>query len=159
MKILGIDPGLQTIGFGIIEENGFLWECVDFGVIETSSKAFFSQRLLQISQDLHELLQEYQPNIIAIEELFFAKNVKTAMSVAHARGVILEKCAEYGCKIFEYKPMEIKMAMTGYGGAEKMQMQKMVASILRLESIPKPDDAADALATALCCAYEQKRNK
>lgn len=156
MIILGIDPGTATTGFGVIQVDHSEAKLMDYGCIETPKDKPLAERLTQISKDLEELIRLWVPDSIAIEELFFSKNVKTAMHVAHARGAIMQKLASEGFEIYEYKPQQIKEAVCGYGKAEKWQVQKMVQMILNMKEIPKPDDAADALACALCHAQHLK---
>lgn len=151
VRILGIDPGFGRVGFGIIEGNKDLWKPVVYGCIETDPKKSLVERLVDISEELNRIIKKYQPHISAVEELFFAKNVTTAMSVGQARGVILLSLCQAGLPIYEYTPMEVKQAVTGHGGADKQQVQRMVQMLLQLKTIPKPDDAADALAIALTC--------
>jgi crossover junction endodeoxyribonuclease RuvC len=153
MKILGIDPGTATVGFGVVEKRGDSWRSVAYGCILTSKEKELAQRLGEIAKDLSLIVEKYSPGVLAVEKLFFCKNVKTALDVGHARGVILEKGQENSLEIFEYTPLQIKQALTGYGRADKRQVQQMVARILKLKEIPKPDDAADALAVALCCGH------
>lgn len=156
MIILGLDPGTATTGFGVIKfENGEP-QLLDYGVISTSKSDTLATRLQQISKDLSEIIQLWKPNHIAIEELFFSKNVKTAMHVAHARGAMMQNLSQNGYQIHEYKPQHIKEAVCGYGRAEKKQMQKMVSLILKMDHIPRPDDAADALGVAICHAAHVK---
>ncbi len=150
MIILGLDPGTATTGFGVIRLEGDEPELLDYGCIETAKHFPLAERLHQISTDLEEILQHWKPDTVAIEELFFSKNVKTAMHVAHARGAMMQKLSDHGHQIHEYKPQQIKEAVCGYGKAEKYQVQKMVQMILKMSDIPRPDDAADALAVALC---------
>jgi crossover junction endodeoxyribonuclease RuvC len=153
MRILGIDPGLATIGFGIIELHpGHKQQTLDFGHIQTSPKFSTAERLNQIALDLEEICNKWNPMACAVEELFFGKNVTTGIKVAQARGVILQTLSRKGYPIFEYNPLQIKVAITSDGRATKTQIQKMVQMILGLSSIPKPDDAADALAIAICHA-------
>lgn len=156
MVILGIDPGSATTGFGVIQVERNEAQLLDYGCIETPKEEPLAQRLNQISSDLEELIDMWKPDTIAIEELFFSKNVKTAMHVAHARGAIMQKLSQEGYEIYEYKPQQIKEAVSGYGKAEKWQVQKMVKIILKMKELPRPDDAADALATALCHAQHIK---
>lgn len=156
MRILGIDPGTATTGFGVIDADKEIIKLVDFGCIKTKPKIEASIRLDQIAQDLKMIIHELAPEVLAIEKLFFAKNVKTAIAVAEARGVILQNACHFGLTTFEYSPTEVKTAITGNGQADKLQMQKMLRMILRLPSEPKPDDAADALAVALCHAQNLK---
>lgn len=153
MRILGIDPGFGRVGFGVIEQvNGNDWKAVAFGVIETSPKKKFVDRLLEVRGELVELVKKYQPARVAVEELFFFKNVKTAIEVGQARGVILLTAVESGLAVDEFTPLQVKQSMTGYGRAEKGQMQKIVATILGIKEKIKSDDAADALAVALTAA-------
>lgn len=150
MIILGIDPGIATIGYGLIESVNGKNAVIDYGVISSPKSESLPVRLSIVEDSLKKLIEQYKPDEIAVEELFFAKNVKTALNVAHARGVIL-LCANRECgKLFEYTPLQIKQGLTGYGRADKNQIQQMVKILLNLKSIPKPDDAADALAVALC---------
>ncbi|MCX5776493.1 MAG: crossover junction endodeoxyribonuclease RuvC [Candidatus Firestonebacteria bacterium] len=151
MKILGIDPGIATTGYGLIENKGSNLCLVDYGCIITAPKIPVAERLNKIFNELSRLIKKQKPDEVAIEELFFAKNVKTAMMVSQARGVIVLSCMRSGMKtINEYTPLEVKMALVGYGRAEKHQVQKMVTTLLSLKEMPKPDDAADALAIAVC---------
>jgi crossover junction endodeoxyribonuclease RuvC len=154
MRILGIDPGFGTIGFGVIELIETDWEMIDFGAITTSPNEEFSRRLLQIYDDVTTLIEEFKPNAFAIEELFFVQNVSTGMQVSEARGVLMLAASQAGLPIYEYAPNEIKMSITGYGQADKSQMQKMMQTLLNLNQKPRPDDAADALAVALTCGFE-----
>ena len=151
MIFLGIDPGTAITGYGLVRENkdGNL-EAVDYGVITTGSKLPLEERLLKIYTELEELILLHKPSSGAVEKVFFSTNAKTAMSVGHARGVILLVLAKNGVPIVDYSPMDVKQAVVGYGIAEKMQVQQMVKAILNLDDIPKPDDAADALAVAIC---------
>ncbi|MBI2453486.1 crossover junction endodeoxyribonuclease RuvC [Candidatus Peregrinibacteria bacterium] len=150
MRILGIDPGTEIIGFGIIDYDKGNTKIIDFGCIRTHRNIGSAQRLHQIAQDLKTLIQRWNPKILAIEKIFFSKNIKTAMAVSQSRGVILEKAIEYNLKIYEYAPTEIKLSITGEGRADKKQIQKMIKILLSLESEPASDDAADGLAVALC---------
>lgn len=153
MIILGLDPGTATTGFGVIkcaETGNDHPELIDYGCIETPKNTPLSTRLAEITKDLEDIINHWKPDQVAIEELFFSKNVKTAMHVAHARGAMIQKLAEKGYDVHEYKPNKIKEAVSGYGRAEKKQIQKMVQLILNMEEIPRPDDAADALAVAIC---------
>lgn len=149
---MGIDPGYGITGFGIIEVNGSQLRCLDYGVIRTSVGEDFSQRLKYLYKDLQTLLKKYNPDIVAVEELFFFKNVKTAIKVSHARGVILLTAIQAGKEIVEFTPLQVKQAISCYGRAEKLQVQKMVRTFLNLKELPKPDDAADALAIAICAS-------
>jgi len=147
---LGIDPGLATLGFGLIEEKDNRLLCREYGIISTASNEEMPERLLNLYNKTNELIVHYKPSNVAMEQLFFSKNVKTAFQVGQARGVIILAAAQNGLEVFEYSPLEIKKAITGYGQADKKQMQSLVKSILQLKEIPKPDDAADALAVAIC---------
>lgn len=157
MIILGLDPGLGTMGFGVIQKDA-RGNCkpVDYGVIKTPQNENLAVRLCVLEEDLNAVFDKYSPEEVAVEELFFSKNITTGISVAHARGVMLLTCAKRCGRIFEYTPNQIKQAITGYGGADKVQMQKCVTSLLKLQKIPRPDDAADALAVALCHAYTSR---
>lgn len=151
MRILGIDPGTGILGFGVIESSGFgKAKLVDAGVIRTPAKQEDSLRLLTIYDELTEIIKVNKPDVMAVEKLFFAQNVTTAMTVSQARGVVLLCGVKAGLELFEYTPLQIKQALTGYGRADKKQIQEMVKVILGLKEVPKPDDCADALATAIC---------
>ena len=151
MRILGIDPGTGILGFGIIDTlaNGKT-RLVDGGVIRTPVKQADSDRLQTIYDELHEIITEHKPDTMSVEKLFFSQNVTTAMSVSQARGVVLLCGKQHGLELFEYTPQQIKQALTGYGKADKQQIQEMVRIVLGLNEVPKPDDAADALAAAIC---------
>jgi crossover junction endodeoxyribonuclease RuvC len=153
MRILGIDPGTAITGFGVIDASGGTYRFVDAGVITTTSTTPMPERLAQLYSDLTALVAEFKPDTAAIELLFFGTNVTTAISVGQARGVALLVLQQAGLPIAEYNPMQIKLAIAGYGGAKKPQMQEMVKMLLKLPVIPKPDDAADALAIALTHAH------
>lgn len=159
MIILGIDPGTATTGFGVIEIRKGKPHFLDYGCIETAKNLPLAKRLNTIITDLEEIIDHWKPHEIAIEELFFSKNVKTAMNVAHARGAILQELCNQGYEIHEYTPGTIKEAVCGYGKAEKSQVQKMVQMILEMDEIPRPDDAADALAVAICHSNHRKLKK
>lgn len=150
MLILGIDPGLAIVGYSLVEKKGNKYNVYDYGVIRTAANKKDSERLHEIYKKLTKLIKLYNPDEMAVEELFFNKNVKTAIKVGQARGVILLTGAESKLKIAEYTPLQIKQAVVGYGRAKKMQVQQMVKALLNLNKIPKPDDAADALAVAIC---------
>ncbi len=150
MRILGIDPGTATTGYGIIDKNGNKLLPLKYGCIYTESSWPLTRRLDKIYSDLIELIEEYKPDHMAVEELFFNTNAKTAISVGHARGVILLAGQRRDLIVEGYTPLQVKQAIAGYGRADKAQVQKMVKTILSLETIPKPDDAADALAIAIC---------
>jgi crossover junction endodeoxyribonuclease RuvC len=151
MLVIGVDPGTAITGYGLVrdDEHGKL-VAVDFGVITTLSNLPMPERLLQLYQRLRELLSRFHPESGAVEKLFLQRNVRTAISVGQGRGIALLALAEAGISVAEYTPLEIKQAVTGYGGAEKMQVQQMVKYLLGLSEIPRPDDAADALAVAIC---------
>lgn len=149
MRILGIDPGTGILGFGVIEVIKGKAQLVDAGVIRTPAKEDDAIRLQTIFDELTEIIKETQPTEMSVEKLFFAQNVTTAMTVAQARGVVLLCGKQAGLNIYEYTPLQIKQALTGYGRAEKAQIQEMVKIILKLKETPKPDDAADALAAAI----------
>lgn len=150
ITILGIDPGTATTGWGVIRENKGNCEVVAFGAIETSKHKDNVSRLKEIARDLETLIGTYKPDEVGIEDLFFCNNVTTAIKVAQARGVMLLICARAKLPIGEYTPLQVKQALTGYGKADKFQVQHMVKEFLKLRKIPKPDDAADALAVAIC---------
>lgn len=150
MKILGIDPGYNIIGYGVIEAQGSNVKVLDYGVITTPKNMSISSRLQTIYQATCELMDTFTPDEVAFEELFFNTNNTTAIPVAEARGVLIVACKQYLDRLYEYTPLQIKQALTGNGRAEKKQVQFMVKNILGLNAIPKPDDAADALAVALC---------
>ena len=150
MIILGIDPGLATIGFGVIEKTGGDIKVIDYGIISTPKDLTLPDRLKMIEEGVVSLFSTYKPEVVAIEELFFNNNARTAIAVAEARGVILLTCRKLAKELYEYTPLQIKQGLTGYGRADKRQMQEMVKNLLKLKSIPRPDDAADALAVALC---------
>jgi crossover junction endodeoxyribonuclease RuvC len=156
MLILGIDPGTATTGYGLITEKRDRLAFVDHGVISTSCKDTSQARLRKIYSDLKKLILDYKPNAIAIEKLYFGKNTKTAIAVGQARGIALLAAAERKIVVAEYTPLQVKMAVTGYGGADKKQVQQMVKTLLRLSDLPKPDDAADALAIAICHLHSYK---
>ncbi|MFA5449788.1 MAG: crossover junction endodeoxyribonuclease RuvC [Clostridia bacterium] len=149
MVILGIDPGYATLGYGIISSDGRRHKALAYGVLETPKTDRFPQRLCSLAKGIEELIEKYQPDAVAVEELFFHTNQKTGILVAEARGVVLYIAENSNAKLFEYTPLQIKQAITGYGRAAKAQIQEMVRVFLALPAIPKPDDAADALAVAL----------
>ena len=156
MIIFGLDPGTATTGFGVINYSYDNLTLLDYGCITTEKNTPLADRLNRISMDLEELLKHWKPDSVAIEELFFSKNVKTAMHVAHARGAMIQKLSGSGYQINEYKPQAIKESVCGYGRADKKMVQKMVKIILCMDHIPKPDDAADALGVAICHANSLK---
>lgn len=156
MRILGIDPGTGILGFGVIDVEKNSMTLVDAGVIKTPVHQADSDRLETIFNELSEIINECKPTVMAVEKLFFAQNVTTVMSVSQARGVVLLLGKQHKMELHEYTPQQIKQALTGYGKAEKAQIQEMVRTILKLKSIPKPDDAADALAAAICCSMNMR---
>lgn len=148
--ILGIDPGIADTGYGIIRVDGSRLECVDYGSIKTRAGSELSRRLEILNSCLSELISRHEPKLIAVEQLFFCKNVKTALVVGHARGVVLLTARQHKLPLVEFTPLQVKQAVSAYGKADKQQVQKMVKMLLNLDEIPTPDDAADALATAIC---------
>ena len=153
MIILGIDPGIARMGWGAVEEvRGGKPHAIAYGCFETKKETVHAERLRAVHDELTRLIKKYSPEKIAVEKLFFSKNVKTALTVGEARGVIMLTCAEARISVIEISPKEVKQALTGYGQADKKQMQKMIQLILMLKEMPKPDDAADALAIALAGA-------
>ena len=150
MVILGIDPGVATIGFGLIRAERGKNTLLQYGVITTPPGIPLSERLLQISNDMERLIETFRPDEMAVEELFFSKNITTGIAVAHGRGVILLAAEKLGIPVFEYTPMQVKQSVVGYGKAEKTQVMLMTQRLLNMKDIPKPDDAADALAIAIC---------
>lgn len=152
MRILGIDPGVAIVGFGVLDCVGAVQKMVQYGAINTPAGMPLAARLTLIESDLTELIQQFQPDEMAIEELFFSKNITTGIAVAHARGVILCTAEKLQLPIYEYTPMQVKQAVVGYGLAEKKQVMDMTRRLLKLKAIPRPDDAADALAIAICHA-------
>ena len=152
MIILGIDPGIAIVGYGVIGYNGFSMKLIDYGAIYTPAKMWVPERLDILFESMGKLMERFTPDEVAFEELFFYNNAKTAIDVAQARGVCVMAAYRQNRKIFEYTPLQVKQAVTGYGRAEKRQVQLMVKTILNLPDIPKPDDAADAVAVAICHA-------
>ena len=157
MIILGIDPGLATLGYGVLEKNarGEV-RALDYGVVCTPKDERLPTRLAILEEGICRLLDKCNPDEVAVEELFFSKNVTTGIAVAHARGVALLTCVKRCGRLFEYTPMQIKQALAGYGKAEKKQIQLVTANLLHLKGVPRPDDAADALAVALCHSYTSR---
>lgn len=153
MKILGIDPGLATIGFAVLEENRIL----DYGIFTTASGHPLPDRLVQIGDDIHTLLSKWKPDYACIEKLFFVQNVTNGMAVAHSRGVLLEALAREGIPIGEISPKDVKLAVCGYGNAEKQQVQRALMQIFHFSNIPRPDDAADAIAIAYAGHFLRKK--
>ncbi len=156
MRIIGIDPGTATTGFAIIETNKSTLQILNYGCIKTSSKLQENIRLKQIAEDLEFLIKKWKPEKASVEKLFFKKNIKTAISVAQARGVIIQKLTENNIEFYEYSPSEIKSSICGFGNADKKMVQQMLKIMLKLKQEPKPDDAADAIATAICLANSIK---
>lgn len=150
MVILGVDPGIAIVGYGVVEYIGNKYNVIDYGAIVTPSDQLFPDRLKDVYDQLTDIIIRYKPDDLAIEELFFNKNVKTALKVGHARGVEILAAVNHNLEIYEYTPLQIKQAVVGYGRAEKRQVQEMVKILLNLDKIPKPDDVADALAIAIC---------
>ena len=150
MVILGIDPGVATIGFGVVHAERGKNTLLQYGVITTPAGIPLSQRLVQISEDMEQLIRQFKPDEMAVEELFFSKNITTGIAVAHGRGVILLAAEKLGVPVFEYTPMQVKQAVVGYGAAQKRQVMLMTQRLLGMKEVPKPDDAADALAIAIC---------
>ncbi len=153
MIILGIDPGLAILGYGIILYEGNSFKVIGYGSITTPSTMSMPMRLKKIYDELDSIVDKYNPDVMAIEEIFFNVNVKTALLIGHARGVTILAAANNGKDIFEYTPLQVKQGVAGYGRADKTQVQKMVKILLNLPEIPKPDDVADALAVAICHAH------
>ena len=152
MRILGIDPGIAIVGFGLIESDRGNMRMLQYAAVTTEAGLPLATRLVQIEDDMRALIRQLQPDEIAIEELFFSKNITTGIAVAHGRGVVLCTAERLGIPIFEYTPMQVKQAVVGYGLAEKRQVMDMTRRLLKLKAVPKPDDAADALAIAICHA-------
>lgn len=150
MRIIGIDPGIAITGYALVEESGSDFRCIASGCIRTGKDLPSETRLRMIHEQLLDLISEYKPNALAVEKIFFSKNVRTAFQVGEARGVIILTAALKDLQLFEYTPLQVKQAVAGYGKAEKVQVQKMVQMLLKLSSIPKVDDEADAMAVALC---------
>ena len=150
MRILGIDPGVATIGFGLVEADRAQVHMVTYGAITTPAGLPLSRRLYQIDRDMEELIGKLRPDVMAVEELFFNTNITTGIAVAHGRGVILCAAERCGVPLYEYTPGQVKLAVTGYGKAEKRQVMDMTRRLLHLKAVPRPDDAADALALTLC---------
>ncbi len=152
MIILGIDPGIAIVGYGVIEYDGFHMKLIDYGAVYTPAKMKLPERLDILFEGIVKLMERFQPDEVAFEELFFHNNAKTAIDVAQARGVCLMAAYRINRRLYEYTPLQVKQAVTGYGRAEKRQIQQMVKVSLNLQDIPKPDDAADAVAVAICHA-------
>jgi crossover junction endodeoxyribonuclease RuvC len=159
MRILGIDPGIGRCGWAVIQENGSSFKAISYGCIETSSKKEVGQRLEEIYSEITKIINKYSPKYLSIEELFFNNNAKTAFVVGQARGVIILAASVNKLEISIFTPLQVKIALTGYGRAEKSQIGKMVKTIFNLKEIPKPDDTTDALAVALTGAFSAKASK
>ena len=157
MIVLGIDPGTAATGYGLVEREGGKLRLVDYGCLETLPTQELPARLLEIHRAVTELIVTHKPAQLGVERLFFNRNVMTAFAVGQARGVVLLAAAEHGLPVFEYGPHEVKIAVTGYGRADKKQVQRMVQVVLGMPALPKPDDAADALAVAICVAHAHHR--
>ena len=151
MIVMGIDPGYAITGYGIVEKIGNNFKLIDYGAVTTDAGVDFPKRLDILYSGLTDIINKYNPEVVGMEELFFNKNIKTAIAVGQGRGVAVLAVQRAGKPLYEYTPLQVKQAVVGYGRAEKMQVQKMVQIMLKLKSIPKPDDAADALAVAICC--------
>jgi crossover junction endodeoxyribonuclease RuvC len=156
MIVLGIDPGTAATGYGVVERRGSHLRAIDYGCIVTEHTISLAERLLQIHGVVSELVETHQPSLVAVERLFFNRNVQTAFAVGQARGAVLLTAAQHGLPVFEFTPNEVKMAVTGYGRAPKDQVQRMVQIVLGMTELPRPDDAADALAIAICLAHSQR---
>ncbi|PID58593.1 crossover junction endodeoxyribonuclease RuvC [candidate division KSB3 bacterium] len=156
MRVCGIDPGSLKSGFGIIDRHEATLIAIAYGVIRTDPKTPLAQRLLTISTRLQELIQTYQPDEFAVEDVFVAKNAKSSLTLGQARGAVLLTAAQAGLNVAEYTPLEVKQSVVGYGRADKSQVQQMVKVLLSLQEIPQPDDAADALAVAICHHHSMK---
>lgn len=156
MLVLGIDPGTATTGFGLVESRGSRLRVIDYGIISTPAGMDMPERLCLIHQGLSQIISQYQPQTAAVEQIFYYHNAKTVITVAQSRGVILYTAASAGIEVCEYTPLQVKQSVVGYGQADKRQVQLMVQRILSLKEIPKPDDAADALAIAICHLHAQR---
>ena len=159
LRILGLDPGYAILGWGVIDYRASLHRLVAFGTIETGKELLLPMRLKEIYLKINEIIEEFIPDVCSIEELFWGSNQKTAIKVGEARGAAIVACAQAGLEVYEYTPLQIKQALTGYGRADKNQMQEMVRQILGLERSPRPDDAADAVAAAICHANSSEYYK
>lgn len=154
MRILGIDPGYALMGWSIVDYNKSKFSLIEFGCIDTPAGMPMPKRLAQIYEEINRVIEQYEPSVASIEELYFQNNAKTAIQVGQARGIAILSCYNHGLEINEYTPLQIKQSVSGYGNADKKQVQEMVKIILHLDKIPKPDDAADAVAAAICCGNE-----
>jgi crossover junction endodeoxyribonuclease RuvC len=158
LRILGIDPGIAIVGFGFVDKQGSKVTPVQYGCIQTEAHTPEEERLLQVYEGMKQLIDKYKPDAVALEKLFFNRNVTNAMSVSQARGVLVLAAVQSGLPVAEYTPMQVKQAIVGYGKAEKQQVQEMVRMFLKLQAVPKPDDVADALAVAICHAHSYTLN-
>lgn len=159
-RILGIDPGLGILGWSVVDHEAQKQHLVKYGALTTAAHQPLTARLTQLFSEIQNLFEVYKPTAVAIETLFFVKNAKTLAQVGHVRGIVLLAAGQFGADVFEYNPRQVKLALTGFGGAEKRQMQMMVKRVFRLEELPQPDDAADAVAIALCHSqYAQSMGK
>ncbi|HZK43968.1 MAG TPA: crossover junction endodeoxyribonuclease RuvC [Syntrophomonadaceae bacterium] len=156
MLVLGIDPGTAKTGYGLVKHEAGQLTIVDYGIISTKANTDMALRLCKINKELNELIKKYSPDAVAVEEVFIQKNTKTVITVAQGRGVILMTAASSGIEVAEYTPLQVKQSVVGYGRADKKQVQFMVQKILKMTEIPKPDDAADALAIAICHIHAHK---
>lgn len=150
MRVIGIDPGSETLGWGVVEGSGLKYSLVDFGVVRSSPREAFSKRLLKVYRGVAEIIDKYSPKILSVEDTFYAVNVGVALKLGQVRGVMLLLAEQSGLEIAEYSPRLVKQTVVGYGGAEKQQVQEMVKILLHLKTVPTPNDAADALAIAIC---------
>ena len=156
MIIMGIDPGFAITAYGIVKYEQNKFSPLEYGAVQTLVGTPFAQRLLKLDDEISLIIERFKPDAISVEELFFNKNIKTAIAAAHGRGVVLTAAARSGAEVFEYTPLQVKQAVVGYGRAEKAQVQQMVKAILNLSQVPKPDDVADALAVAVCHGHSAK---
>ena len=157
MRVLGIDPGSETLGWGVVEGDRLKYAAVDFGTVKASTKLAFSKRLLTMYDGISEVIDRFQPDVLSVEEAFYAKNASVAIKLGQVRGVVLVLAEQRGLEIAEYAPRLIKQTVVGYGNAEKQQVGMMVKVLLKLKTIPTPHDAADALATAICHFHHANR--
>lgn len=153
MIIIGIDPGVAKVGYGVIRKTQKKLKCLAYGVVETSAELSPGERLKKIEQGLNKLIRQYQPSVLAVENIYFFKNLKTAIPVSQVKGIILLSASKKGIPVYEFSPSQVKMTICGYGRADKTQVQRMIKEVLELKTIPGSDDATDALAIALCCVY------
>lgn len=159
MVIVGIDPGIAIVGYGVIDYTGNSFKLMEYGTIDTPAGTPVAKRLRMIYDSMYDLLLRYKPEAVAVEQLFWGRNVTTGINVAHARGVILLCAEQSGVSVSEYTPLQIKQAVAGYGRADKKQIQNMMKILLNMNTVPKPDDAADAIAVAICCAHSYNFEK